>query len=500
MMRRNSSESIKPTAGPQTATMTPPSGKRLSKPGLTPTKSPRNSSNTLWVHEQQKRCYMDHLLQWSLNHDSSLHFHGKISLASVNSFSSLELGSSVACILTDASLTDARQTIIIRLFPPQQTSVKPVIGEHDDRRDSMDPCGFDTARQTSSISLKSFTSGQPHTRSRGHYKLVVRSGAGWMSSRDYFNRIYFSHLEASRRPAGHTTLDSSLTQRSQALGPPPSQKDTITIRPLFHRFQQLPPELQDLILKTASGLSRTYNLCSDEYGTLRMKCSSPSPAISLSTLFRISKPLTATLLPHIFHSTDFQFGLTGFTNFLWQSGPSTRNEIRRLSFHFGKLALLHCIRWLAPDPVFALFEPPVATNPRSLQYFWRCQIQDLVKDVHLFTLTLNVAQIPREDIPMIVAIMKMAFGSVHRILFVRTDRDGLVSRVALDDEVLREVGKEARWREMCLGYWRRYGRHSYFFKFDLFKAGEKGVDEEMDAMKEFFDGTGLPMAGMIDAE
>jgi hypothetical protein len=475
--------------------------KKSSRPSPAQAKSPRNSSNTVWVHDQQKRIYLYHLWKWSLNHDSSLHFHGKISLSPDNSWrkEDLELGKSVTCVLTDTSFTDARQTIIIRLFPPQQTPTKASQGENEyNRRDSMDLIETESARHTTNHGKSITKQNQTNTEGfKGHYKLVVRCGAGWMPAREYFSKIYFSRLEATRSGAnGHLTLDSSLAHRSQALGPPLTSKDTITIRPLFHAFRNLPPELQDLIFRTATGLSKTYNLRSNEYGTLQIRRDPEKAAISLSTLFRISKSLNRTLLPHIFHSTDFQFGLTGFTNFLWQSGPSTRREIRRLSFHFGKLALLHCIRWLAPDAVFALFEPPVATNPRALQYFWRCQIQDLVKELRLFTLTVDIEQIPREDMPMIAAILKAAFGSVERILFVRTGADGVTRRVERDDEALRGCVREKRWREMCMAYWRRYRRHSYFFRFDLMRSNEAELEAQMDKDGAFFDGVGVPLHSM----
>ncbi|KAF2032244.1 hypothetical protein EK21DRAFT_61458 [Setomelanomma holmii] len=482
--------------------MTPPPKKKSSRPSTPPTRSPRSSANALWVHEQQKRIYLDHLLRWSLDHDTSLQYHGKISLSPEQSRrkEDLDLGKSVTCVLTDTSFSDARQTIIIRLFPPQRPTAKPDNGRaEDERRDSMDLLDSEMKQLVVQQDIESHSK-QPQIieGSKGHYKLVVRCGAGWMCAREYFSKVYFSHLEAtSSKPNGRLILDESLAKRSRALGPPPSDTDSVTIRPLFHAFRKLPPELQEMILKTSASLSRTYNLCSDEYGTLKIKKDQIRPAIPLSTLFCVSKSLNATFRPYVLHSTDFQFGLTGFTNFLWRSGPCNRREIRRLSFHFGKLALLHCIRWLAPDRIFGLFEPPVATNPSALQYFWRCQIQDLVMELNLLSLTINVSQIPKEDLPMVVAILKNAFGSAERIHFVQTAADGSIERTDSNSEVLKGLGKECSWREMCMAYYQAHRRHSYFFRFELLKGeSEKLLEDEMDGDKGFFDTVFKPFCGM----
>jgi hypothetical protein len=182
-----------------------------------------------------------------------------------------------------------------------------------------------------------------------------------------------------------------------------------------------------------------------------------------------------------------------FTNFLWQSGPTNRHEIRRLTFHFGKLALLHCIRWLAPDTIFSLFEPPVATNPRSLQYFWRCQIQDLVKDLDLFTLTLNIKQIETADILMMVSIMKNAFGSMAKIKFIETDKNGVTTPVEMSDERLSGLSGQHTWREMCLNYYQTHRIHSYFFKFELLKGDEQNLETLMAQDEKFFNTAFSPM-------
>jgi hypothetical protein len=247
----------------------------------------------------------------------------------------------------------------------------------------------------------------------------------------------------------------------------------------------LAPELQELILCTAIGHTRSFDLICD-IGVIRKPATSPGP-ITISTLFRISKALNHHLLPYILHSTDFHFGLTGFTNFLWQSGPTNRREMRRITFHFGKMALLHCIRWLAPDAVHALFQPPVSTNPRALQYFWRCQIQDLVKELHLLSLTLDVRNMPVEDVCMVLCIIRAAFGSVERIRLVETRADGTMHEIAVDDSRMLTWTKATTWRELCAGYFRRYRRKHSYVRYEMTRDTSEDLEELMDADKAFFD-------------
>jgi hypothetical protein len=159
---------------------------------------------------------------------------------------------------------------------------------------------------------------------------------------------------------------------------------------------------------------------------------------------------------------------------------------------------LHCIRWLAHDRIFALFEPPVATNPRSLQYFWRCQIQELIKDLRLFTLTINIKQIPVTDMPMIVAILKSVFGSIERILFVETASDGTSDIVDVKDERLSGLMRNTTWRELCLNYYQSHRAHSYFFKFELMKGQEDDVESVMSEDKKFFDTAFLPLSPVLE--
>jgi hypothetical protein len=225
----------------------------------------------------------------------------------------VELGKSVTCILTDSAFTDARQKIVIRLFAPQKEST---IFKANTRRDSLDPIvpkSISGEQHELSLEIVSSNSERGHgsmDKANGHYNLVVRSGAGWMSARDYFSRVYFSHMETPAE-SQNSKLDLSLSKRSQ-LVPQPSEQDGVTIRPLFHPFQRLPPELQDLVLSMAAGISRSYNLCANEYGIPELEKHQHRSPISLSTLFRVSKAMNEHLVPHVYYSTDFEFGLTGY--------------------------------------------------------------------------------------------------------------------------------------------------------------------------------------------
>jgi hypothetical protein len=318
------------SSSPRDAQKRSPSLSHSTMPPSTPTKpkpsSPiraklgRSSSNRMRAQALQRKQYLHHLTQWSLNHDSSVHFHGKISLSTQNSrrVEDLELGRPVKCVLTDTSYTDARQKITIKLFPPQDRAEGTRLSDsQDERRDSMEP---DDAKARDDHSQCDGKSGQKKDRQdlsqspRGHYRMVVRCGAGWIPAREYFSKVYFSHLESQWcNISGKPTQDNYLARKSQALGAAPSDNDSVIIRPLFHAFRRLAPELQELVLMTAAGLSHSFNLCADDYGTLRMKRDQHRPAISLSTLLRISRDIHQHMLPYIYHSTDFHFGLTGYS-------------------------------------------------------------------------------------------------------------------------------------------------------------------------------------------
>lgn len=125
----------------------------------------------------------------------------------------------------------------------------------------------------------------------------------------------------------------------------------------------------------------------------------------------------------------------------------------------------------------------MATNPRSLQYFWRAQIQDLIKDLFLDELTIDMEKVPKEDLAMVVAILKTAFGKVGKVMFV----DGGIRAVRVDDERVTALAGKRTWRDLCLGYFVKYRRYSYYFKLELVESGDEvGLGKDMDQDCEFF--------------
>jgi hypothetical protein len=316
-----------------------------------------------------------------------------------------------------------------------------------------------------------------------YYKLVIRCGSGWTCAREYLNKLYFMHLSASKHTPQHTLSSLRSTPCSQTVDSTAcSKKDTVAIQPLFHPFLRLPPELQESILLAATGWTRNYSLCPD--------LSSHAHLTSLSSILRLSSPINKTMAPYIYHSTTFHFSTTGFTRFLWQAGPTNRSRIRRLTFHFGKTALLHCVRWLAPDPVFTLLEPPVATHPHALQYFWRCQIRDLASELDLSVLTLDLTDVPSDDVEMMVKILKNAFKRVERLRFVRQvqDRNAKGSSAVVDVVDFGDQKWNNTWRELCIAYVERY-RHwsSFYYRKNLDMEGEGGLYMRMHQDAAFFD-------------
>lgn len=485
-----------PTTPPAPSTLTTSADFKTPKPPLTSqiTKSPRNPSNKFSFQEQRRKSFLEHLKRWHLSHESSNFFQGKLSLlpSEPEYNENLELGRSVTCILTDSSFTDYRKTVAIKLFGPQKDNVngRTRESERDIKSRSMDLLSSEMKMAEDKKEEAWPSSSGISDSSNSYYNLVIRFGSGWLSARDYFNRLYFRHL-AARLPGRHNhcianTADYVFRVRSQALGPPPSKRDTVPIQPLFHQFQRLPTELQEMILMTAAGLTRDYDLTNDA----RRNCARASErAISLSTLLRISRNIHDTMRPFIMRSTTFHFGLSGTTNFLWQCGPTYRPHIKRLAFHFGKNALLHCVRWLAADAIFEFLEPPQPNGGTGLPLFWRCQLRALAKELHLRELIIDIEGIPKADIAMVVRIIREAFGSVERVRFVEGSPPGKTEVVERDDERLAGVGKES-WRELVKGYIGRYERqigwHNWHFKMDLVGLKEDEVDALMDKETEFF--------------
>jgi hypothetical protein len=89
---------------------------------------------------------------------------------------------------------------------------------------------------------------------------------------------------------------------------------------------------------------------------------------------------------------------------------------------------------------------------------------------------------------MVVAILKLAFGSVEYVRYVETMRDGVVKKLDMDDERLNGVKQKITWREMCKAYYTSHARHSYFYSYQLSRGGLEGLESAMNCDEEFFDG------------
>ena len=117
-----------------------------------------------------------------------------------------------------------------------------------------------------------------------------------------------------------------------------------------------------------------------------------------------------------------------------------------------------------------------------------------MKDLNLLTLTINIKHIPTADIPMMVAILKSAFGGVEKMYFVESENDGTSRSVSLEDERLSGLVMKKTWREMCLNYYQSHRLHSYFFKFDLLKVVEDDLHDMMSCDGKFFDYEFYPLS------
>ncbi|KAF2440669.1 hypothetical protein P171DRAFT_435446 [Karstenula rhodostoma CBS 690.94] len=416
---------------------------------------------TKWlIQEQYRRVFAKHLTRWASNHDSSSQFHGKIAvIASPNIDETYGLGKSVKCDLAYTCYTEVRKKIVVRLFPPRTAGAR--------------------------------------------YALVVRSGSGWMSARDFFNKEHSLMIQAKTRSKAFRELwiketrpristaakqDVEVTSRRQKLAREAEPKNAITIGPVFHQFLKLPQEIQDIIWVNAAGLTGMFRPCRHRTSDVPVphihenfypKSNSP---ITISTMLRVCKFVNTHMAPWIYRTTRFQFELTGFTNFLWISGPVNRENLRRVTFKFSSLAPLHCLRWLSPDPVFLLFDPPAYTSPHGLQYFWRCQIRDLARELNLHTLTLDLQGIDPTYVQMVVRILRRSFGSVEYVRFVE-DGQGI------DESHWRLQGLQERksWRTMCREWFEAHKADGGHMSDQRRWKTPEDLEKDMDANMDFFD-------------
>lgn len=373
--------------------------------------------------ETQRQIFMDQLREWSLRHDSSLYFNGYIEVQRYQK-EPPALGCSVSCKLARTTTEPYRviheiKPIIIRLFAP---------------------------------------------RNGGNYRLVVRSGSSWVPAREYFDRQYFSfthqNYELSTTMYRNLSVVTRSTGTTDTMAPKPDP-DRVTIQPFFHKFLDLPMELQFLIMEFGLGKTTHFYPGKDkgpgfaEYMKYQAggqpfltTCSSVT---KLSSMLSISKSLNSYVSPWVYRSINFTFGCQGLTNFLWLVGPRNRMLIKNMTLTLGALALPHCMRWMSPDPVYSLFLPDSYTDPTSMQLFWRCAIQDLAQELHLNVLTIGVESIPIDDMPFVVGSLQAFFGG---IMSIRYTRNG----IALDahDEALSKMDPTKTWGQICKDAFIRY--------------------------------------------
>lgn len=510
---------------------------------------------------RQREAFLQHLRDWALSHDSSVYFKGTIQL-NEDTFPDdiLELGKSINCILSSGTL---RKKIVVRLFRSQwhKSNVKRDIS------------------RTTNVGSGQYVA---------PYRLVIRSGSGWVQAREFFDRYHFTKSGKNQEllsqysgstcpwtdlpPGGQAGSAASIstwtaplvpaaaahsvgnTQMSTLTGPtfhnggphivftgiqqspsvilPPNNsvynnnirnrladnngpvkqsnprfslsaysklnvptlrlRDIVPISPLFRPFLRLPQELQDEILYRSIGYTGTMSVTRTVHP--RTAVSSSKAPITVSKLFRISKTISAHFVPHIFRSTNFHFGMTGFTKFLWHIGPINRSNLRHLTFHFGIGSLLHCIRWLAPDLIWELFEPPVATNPPTLIHFWRCQLQDLLKELNLSTISIDIQDVPPRDVPMVVRILQSVLGSIGRIYVIsKNSRVEFITRDC-SQSVRRQIDNARvctnTWREMSLQYHLDYKYQRWHMQHMWISKDEDLtplLNLHMDKEKAFFD-------------
>lgn len=100
--------------------------------------------------------------------------------------------------------------------------------------------------------------------------------------------------------------------------------------------------------------------------------------------------------------------------------------------------------------------------------------------MHLLSLTVDVRNMPVQDLGMVVKILKVVFGTVERVRFVETERNGRVKVLDEEDERVKMAMEGGTWREMCRGYFQRYSRHQYLMRFELVGVDGAVLEERME--------------------
>jgi hypothetical protein len=124
-----------------------------------------------------------------------------------------------------------------------------------------------------------------------------------------------------------------------------------------------------------------------------------------------------------------------------------------------------------------------------MQYFWRLQIQDLAKELHLSVLTIDLKDTPVDDIMFVVSILRHCFGSVQRVRFVKSEQT-----LKPGTEGISEDGEIETWKELCRDAFERYRNNRGHDQCFISAQRKKGSVEHLLALmkekdSEFFDGT-----------
>ena len=159
-----------------------------------------------------------------------------------------------------------------------------------------------------------------------------------------------------------------------------------------------------------------------------------------------------------------------------------------MTLSFGNFALLHCIRWFAPDEIFTLFDPKLTPyNEDSgcgTQYYWRCVVRDLVAELQLKELTIDVEKVPREDVAFVVRCLRHCFGDIEGMRFIGKGGE------AAGASVKTILSQPLSWSRLCRDAFVRHRNdpyHGHMFDPEVKKMKVEDLDAKMAEEKEWFE-------------
>jgi hypothetical protein len=159
--------------------------------------------------------------------------------------------------------------------------------------------------------------------------------------------------------------------------------------------------------------------------------------------------------------------------------------VRKVTLAFGTFALLHCMRWFVPNPIFEAFGPEMGLCPPGMQFYWRCQIRDYVRELHLKVLNINLAHIPEKDLPLMIRSLRTCCAEIETIRF---NHNGVA--IANDDPKLRALSEAKSWGELCKDAFLRYrytADHSTMFRAEVTQMSVEEFEAKFASNREFFD-------------